>query len=57
MILNGAFSDVPSGATFFHASEVSPSWSKKLKRQEKLVGIYFTAINDMYFQLVRIIHC
>ena len=32
MILNGAFSGVTKGATFFHASEVSPSWSKKFKK-------------------------
>ena len=31
ILLNGAFSDVTNGATFFHASEVSPSWSKKFK--------------------------
>ena len=36
MILNGAFSDVTNGATFFHASEVSPSWSKKFKRTRKI---------------------
>ena len=36
MILNGAFSDVTDGATFFHASEVSPSWSKKFKKTRKI---------------------
>ena len=36
MILNGAFSDVTNGATFFHASEVSPSWSKKFKKTRKI---------------------
>ncbi|MDC3087400.1 cell wall hydrolase [Paracoccaceae bacterium] len=36
MILNGAFSDVTKGATFFHASEVSPSWSKKFKKTRKI---------------------
>ncbi len=36
MILNGAFSDVTSGATFFHASEVSPSWSRKFKKTRKI---------------------
>ena len=36
MILNGAFSDVTNGATFFHASEVSPSWSKKFKMTRKI---------------------
>ena len=36
MILNGAFSDVTNGATFFHASEVSPSWSKKFKNTRKI---------------------
>ena len=36
MILNGAFSDVTNGATFFHASEVSPSWSKKFQKTRKI---------------------
>ena len=36
IILNGAFSDVTNGATFFHASEVSPSWSKKFKMTRKI---------------------
>ena len=36
MILNGAFSDITNGATFFHASEVSPSWSKKFKKTRKI---------------------
>ena len=36
MILNGAFSDVTNGATFFHASEVSPSWSKKFRKTRKI---------------------
>ncbi|MFL2800387.1 MAG: cell wall hydrolase [Paracoccaceae bacterium] len=36
MILNGAFSDVTNGATFFHASEVSPSWSKKFQKTKKI---------------------
>ncbi len=36
MILNGAFSNVTKGATFFHASEVSPSWSKKFKKTRKI---------------------
>ncbi len=36
MILNGAFSDVTNGATFFHASEVSPSWSKKFEKTRKI---------------------
>ncbi len=36
MILNGAFSDVTNGATFFHASEVSPSWSRKFKKTSKI---------------------
>ena len=36
MILNGAFSDVTNGATFFHASEVSPSWSKKFIKTRKI---------------------
>ena len=36
LILNGAFSDVTNGATFFHASEVSPSWSKKFKKTRKI---------------------
>ena len=36
MILNGAFSDVTNGAIFFHASEVSPSWSKKFKKTRKI---------------------
>ena len=36
MILNGAFSDVTNGATFFHASEVSPSWSKKFKETRRI---------------------
>ncbi len=36
MILNGAFSDITKGATFFHASEVSPSWSKKFKKTRKI---------------------
>ena len=36
MILNGAFSDITDGATFFHASEVSPSWSKKFKKTRKI---------------------
>ena len=36
MILNGAFSDVTKGATFFHASEVSPSWSKKFIKTRKI---------------------
>ena len=36
MILKGAFSDVTNGATFFHASEVSPSWSKKFKKTRKI---------------------
>ena len=36
MILDGAFSDVTNGATFFHASEVSPSWSKKFKKTRKI---------------------
>ena len=36
MILNGAFSDITHGATFFHASEVSPSWSKKFKKTRKI---------------------
>ena len=36
MILNGAFSDVTNGATFFHASEVSPAWSKKFKKTRKI---------------------
>ncbi len=36
MILNGAFSDVTNGATFFHASEVRPSWSKKFKKTRKI---------------------
>ena len=31
LILNGAFSNLTNGATFFHASEVSPAWSKKFK--------------------------
>ena len=35
MILNGAFSDVTNGATFFHASEVSPVGQRNLKRLEK----------------------
>ena len=36
MILNGAFSDVTNGATFFHASEVSPSWSKKFQKTRRI---------------------
>ena len=36
MMLNGAFSDLTNGATFFHASEVSPSWSKKFKKTRKI---------------------
>ena len=36
MILNGAFSNVTDGATFFHASEVSPNWSKKFKKTRKI---------------------
>ena len=36
MILTGSFSDVTNGATFFHASEVSPSWSKKFKKTRKI---------------------
>ena len=36
LILNGAFSDVTNGATFFHASEVSPSWSKKFQKTRKI---------------------
>ncbi len=36
IILNGAFSDVTKGATFFHASEVSPGWSKKFKKTIKI---------------------
>ena len=36
LILNGAFSDVTKGATFFHASEVSPAWSKKFKKTRKI---------------------
>ena len=36
MILNGAFSDVTKGATFFHASEVSPAWSKQFKKTRKI---------------------
>ena len=36
IILNGAFSDITNGATFFHASEVSPSWSKKFKKTRKI---------------------
>ena len=36
MILNGAFSEVTNGATFFHATEVSPSWSKKFKKTRKI---------------------
>ena len=36
MVLNGAFSDVTNGATFFHASEVSPSWSKKFQKTRKI---------------------
>jgi spore germination cell wall hydrolase CwlJ-like protein len=36
MILKGSFSDVTKGATFFHASEVSPNWSKKFKKTRKI---------------------
>ncbi len=36
IILNGSFSNVTNGATFFHASEVSPSWSKKFKKTKKI---------------------
>ncbi len=36
MILNGAFSNVTNGATFFHASEVSPNWSKKFQKTKKI---------------------
>ena len=36
MILDGSFSDVTNGATFFHASEVSPGWSKKFKKTRKI---------------------
>ena len=36
ILLNGAFSYVTNGATFFHASEVSPSWSKKFKKTKKI---------------------
>ncbi len=36
MILKGSFSDVTKGATFFHASEVNPNWSKKFKKTRKI---------------------
>ncbi len=36
LILNGAFSNLTNGATFFHASEVSPAWSKKFKETIKI---------------------
>ena len=36
MILNGAFADITGGATFFHASEVNPSWAKKFRKPKKI---------------------
>ena len=36
MILNGAFADITGGATFFHASEVNPSWAKKFRKTKKI---------------------
>ena len=36
MILNGAFADITGGATFFHASEVNPSWAKKFRETKKI---------------------
>ncbi len=36
IILNGAFADITGGATFFHATEVSPSWAKKFKETKKI---------------------
>ena len=50
MILNGAFSDVTNGATFFHASEVSPSWSKKFKKTRK-IGRHIFYKNQQYVLL------
>ena len=36
LLLNGAFADITSGATFFHASEVNPSWAKKFRETKKI---------------------
>ena len=36
MLLNGAFADITGGATFFHASEVNPSWAKKFRKTKKI---------------------
>jgi spore germination cell wall hydrolase CwlJ-like protein len=36
MLLRGAFGDITDGATFFHASEVNPSWAKKFKKTKKI---------------------
>ena len=36
IILNGAFADITGGATFFHASEVNPSWAKKFRKTKKI---------------------
>ena len=36
IILNGSFADITGGATFFHASEVNPSWAKKFRKTKKI---------------------
>jgi len=36
ILLNGGFGNITGGATFFHASEVNPSWAKKFKKTKKI---------------------